>query len=71
MAKSLASEKIVIAVTHNLDAAIRYADSVLLIDGGEKAFFGSTEELLSTDLIERTFSVKRYLSGDKIFFRAD
>lgn len=71
MAKSLAGEKIVIAVTHNLDAAVRYADSVLLIYGGEQVFFGTAEELLSTDLIERTFSVKRYLADGKIFFRAD
>ena len=71
MAKSLASEKIVIAVTHNLDAAVRFADHVLLLDNGEQAFFGSTEELLSNNLIESAFSLKRYVSGGRIFFSAE
>ena len=57
---------------HDLSAAIKYADNVMLIDGGTVAFFGRTEELLSTDLVEKTFFVKRFTADDcgvkRIFF---
>lgn len=66
------SKKTVISVMHDLSAAVKYADNVLLIDNGTSTFFGSTEELLATDLVERTFSVKRFTvdHGDerRIFF---
>ena len=70
--KRLDSRKTVISVMHDLSAAIKYADNVLLIDNGTAAFFGTVEELLSTDLVEKTFSVKRFIvdtNGKKrIFF---
>lgn len=69
MAKELSLSKTVIAVTHNLDLALRYADKILLLDGGEQIFFGSVADILSGELIEHTFGVKRYLSDGKIFFR--
>ena len=66
------SKKTVISVMHNLSAAVKYADSVLLIDNGTSAFFGKTEELLSTDILERTFFVNRFTSvsegEERIFF---
>ena len=66
------SKKTVISVMHDLSAAIKYADNVMLIDGGTVAFFGRTEELISTDLIEKTFFVKRFTADDcgvkRIFF---
>jgi len=70
MAKALSERKTVIAVTHNLDAAVRYADYILLLDGGEQLFYGKTSELLSGELIERTFGVERFMSDGRIFFRA-
>jgi len=68
LAKSLSAEKTVISVIHNLDLAIKYADNVLLLDKGEKVFFGGVEDLLSHELIEKHFSVKRYVTDGKIFF---
>lgn len=70
LAWELSREKTVITVTHNLDAAVRYADYILLLDSGEQLFYGSTSELLSGELIERTFGVKRFTLDGKIFFRA-
>lgn len=70
LARELSREKTVITVTHNLDAAVCYADYILLLDSGEQLFYGSTAELLSGELIERTFGVKRFTFDGKIFFRA-
>ena len=71
-AKRRADGKTVISVMHDLSAAMKYADNVMLIDGGRLIFFGSVEDILKTDLIERTFSVKRYTActdcGERIFF---
>ena len=68
MQRELAMTKTVITVMHNLSLALSSADNILLLDNGEQIFFGSPEELLSTDLVEKTFSVKRYSSDGKIFF---
>lgn len=70
MTCSLAREekKTVISVMHDLAAAVRYADQILLLDEGRQLFFGSTEALLETDLIERTFGVRRFTADGRIFF---
>lgn len=68
MQRELAMSKTVITVMHNLSLALSNADNILLLDNGEQIFFGSPAELLSTDLVEKTFSVKRYSSDGKIFF---
>lgn len=54
------SGRTVISVMHDLSAAVKYADRILLIDKFGVAFFGDASALLATDLIERTFSVKRF-----------
>ena len=58
----------VVAVMHNLDLAVRYADYVLLLESGQASFFGRTDELLKTELIERAFNVKRVETDGRIFF---
>jgi iron complex transport system ATP-binding protein len=68
MQKELSKTKTVVSVMHNLSLAVAYADTVLLLDGGRCLFYGSPDELLSEDIIERTFSVKRYsLDGINFF----
>lgn len=66
------SKKTVISVMHDLSAAVKYADNVLLVDNGTTVYFGDVETLLRDELVERTFSVKRFPSeydGEKrIFF---
>ena len=61
-------KKTVISVMHDLGAAVRYADNILLLDRGRQLFFGSVAELLATDLIERTFGVRRFTTDGRIFF---
>ena len=60
LSKNLSKTKTVIAVMHNINLALQYADYIILLDGGRSLFFGKTEVLLATDLIERIFSVKRF-----------
>lgn len=62
--------KTVLTVMHDLAAAVRYADTVLILDGGELAFFGSTTECLDRGMIEKVFSLRRYTAHDRIFFAA-
>ena len=60
--------KTVVAVMHNLEAAVRYADRILLLDGGRQLFFGTTSQMLETELIEKTFNVSRETVNGRVFF---
>lgn len=60
--------KSVLCVTHDLSAALRYADKILLLDGGEQLFFGGTDALLETTLVEDTLGVRRYPADGRVFF---
>jgi len=51
-------------VLHDISAALRYCDQVLLLDGGEVAFSGSAGECVDSDLIEKTFRVRRHTEAD-------
>lgn len=64
-------DKTVIAVMHNLGDAVRYADHVALMDEGKLIFFGKTEALLQTALLEKTMNVCRYEANGEIFFRGN
>lgn len=60
--------KTVLSVMHDLSSAVAVADRILLLDGGRQLWFGKTADLLETDLIERTFAVRRYTADGRIFF---
>lgn len=45
----------VMAVTHHLNAALRYADRVLLLDHGHVVVDGRPSEVLSTEVLSRVF----------------
>lgn len=61
-------EKTVLIAMHDLGTAVRYADHIALLDEGSLAFFGTVKECLATDIIERTFSVRRAEADSEIFF---
>lgn len=63
--------KTVVMVMHNLEYAVRYADYILLLDGGGVKFFGSTDELLRTNLIEQVFCLERTTVGERVFFSGE
>ena len=60
--------KTVICVIHNLSAALKYADDILVLDGGRSIFSGSRNDCLEKCIIEENFGVKRYETDGEIFF---
>ena len=60
--------KTVLAVMHDLSAAIHLADDIAILDGGTLEFFGTAEECLAVHAIERTFSVTAHHADQRVFF---
>ncbi len=58
----------VVAVMHDLGDAVRFADHVVLLDGGKLCFAGTVEGFLSTTLAEEILSVRRHFAQDGVFF---
>ncbi|NJE03976.1 ABC transporter ATP-binding protein [Thermococcus sp. MV11] len=55
--KGLKEEKIIVAVLHDLNLALRYADRLVLLKEGEKYWEGKPGEL-EPDIIEEVYGVK-------------
>ena len=60
--------KTVIAVMHNLNMAVRYAQWIVVMDKGTVIFEGTTEECLEKQIIEQVFNVKKHMADGEIFF---
>lgn len=56
----------ILAVMHDINAAVRYADRIAILDGGEIAFEGAADA--SYEAIEKVFGMKKYISGENVFF---
>ena len=54
----------VLAAMHDITAAMRFADRFLILGGGKLLFDGEREALLRTELVEKTFGVRRYDTPD-------
>lgn len=64
--KSAQSEgKTVVAVMHDLSAAVKYADNIILIDEGRVIFAGSREECIKSGEIERIMGVEKHSLDDE------
>ena len=62
-------EKTVLLAIHDLDAAVRYARDILVLDGGKLIFSGTVEECLQQQILEKTFRLRRYTAEEgRIFF---
>lgn len=61
--------KAVVAVMHDLTGAVKYADNVILIDGGRLVFAGTRDDVLSSGIIESTMGVEscRLDNGSVVF----
>ena len=59
--------KTIVAVMHNLNMAVRYAQRIAVMDNGKIVFEGTTSECLENQLIEQIFDVKRHITEDGIF----
>jgi iron complex transport system ATP-binding protein len=57
LVKGLKEEKIVVAVLHDLNLALRYADRILILTNGETVWDGAREEL-TPSVLERVYGVK-------------
>ncbi len=55
------SGALVVAVTHDLGLAARYADTVVLLQGGRLAGSGPPAESLAPDLLRRVFGIEAFL----------
>lgn len=67
-------EKTFLVILHDLTQAVRYADDLIVLDGGTVVFAGSKEECLEREILEKTFGLRRYclLAGEekRYFFSA-
>ena len=67
-------KKTFLVVLHDLTLAAQYADDIIVLDGGKLVFAGPKEECLRQEILEKTFTLRRYTfeeAGEKkIFFSA-
>lgn len=52
--------KTVVAVLHDINGAVKFADDILILDKGKKAFFGSKKSAMEANAIEKAFGIKKY-----------
>ena len=66
--------KTFLVILHDLNLAVRYADDLLVLDGGKLVFTGTRDACLEQEILEKTFSVRRYTVAEdtepRIFFAA-
>lgn len=60
--------KTILSVMHSLSDAVSFSDSIAVMENGRIKHFGSTEEILESNTIEKAFGVKRFTADNKIFF---
>ncbi|MFH1370849.1 MAG: ABC transporter ATP-binding protein [Planctomycetota bacterium] len=62
--------KTIVAVTHDVNLAAQYSDTILLLAADGSYSFGATEEILSAERIEGVFDVKTFTAqiGQNRFF---
>lgn len=59
----------VLLTLHDLDAAVRYAQDILVLEEGKLIFSGTVEECLQKEILEKTFCLRRYIAEEgRIFF---
>lgn len=65
-------KKTFLVVLHDLNQAVRYADDIVVLDGGRVMFSGTKEDCLAGNTLEATFGLRRYTAkdetGEHIFF---
>lgn len=62
--ESVNEGKSVIAVMHDLTQAVKYADDIILIDGGRLVFEGTKEKCLDVKVIEKIMEVESHTLED-------
>ncbi len=72
LCRTLASEgQAVVLATHDLNAATRYATSIILVEGGKVMDYGKHEQVLSPENVERAFGVRAEVlttsAGERVY----
>lgn len=63
--------KTLLVILHNLSLAVKYADALIVLDGGKCRFAGSKEDCLSQEILETVFDARRIETPDgEILFTA-
>jgi iron complex transport system ATP-binding protein len=60
--------KTFLVILHDLTQAVRYADDLIVLDGGRVVFAGCREVCLEQEILEKTFHLRRYVAEGRIFF---
>lgn len=63
-------KKTFLLILHDLNLAVRYADDLIVLESGKVIFSGTREECLAREVLEKTFDLKRYTAGERVFFSA-
>lgn len=61
-------DKTLLVIMHDLTLAAKYADNILVLNGGKQAFFGSKKDCLEREVIEKSFGVKKIEKDGEIIF---
>lgn len=65
--------KTVLAVMHDISTAVEIADNIIVLDKGKLVFSGDAHSCIESEVIERTFKVKKYIyeteKGKRILYR--
>ncbi len=62
--ESVKDGKAVVAVMHDLTQAVKYADDIIVIDGGRLVFEGTKEKCLEKKAIETVMEVEKHVIED-------
>ncbi len=62
----IGKESGILVVMHDINAAVRLADRIAILDDGKIRFEGETRD--SYDAIEKIFGIRKYISGENVFF---
>lgn len=68
-------KKTFLVVLHDLTTAVQYADDLVVLEEGKLVFAGTKEDCLNREILEKTFSLRRYTFDDqgqqRIFFSSN
>ena len=63
-------KKTFLVILHDLTLAAEFADDIVVLEEGRVIFSGTKEDCLAREILEKTFSLKRYTVENKVFFAA-
>lgn len=65
--------KCIVVVWHDLVQALKFADTITLMDQGKIIFQGSSQKALELEIIEKNFNIKieQFIKDNKIYYALD